>query len=242
MATRKKITDSTHYEVVYLSARRCCMCYALDADFSQKAGQIAHIDQDRTNESAANLAWLCLPHHDEYDSRTSQSKGFTQGEIRNYRDLLHVEVHRWRQSQPHHESPDAFRYKQQLIEQSTSLFFFAALAAREPILRKRLLGDLHDPDFKTQIIEAWAFIDSYDETTDEAPSREDMMAQYIGSTESGKEDLRILLGLAGAAITVMDESRRNEALFALQSDTIRSGLLLLHKLHTERSNGGASGA
>lgn len=32
---------------------------------------------------------MCLAHHDEYDSKTSQSKGLTMGEVRRYRDELH---------------------------------------------------------------------------------------------------------------------------------------------------------
>ena len=77
MTSRKSISEATHFEVVYRSARRCCMCFALAKDFGQKSGQIAHLNQDRTNDSPPNLAWLCLPHHDEYDSSTSQSKGYT---------------------------------------------------------------------------------------------------------------------------------------------------------------------
>jgi hypothetical protein len=46
------------------------------------------LDQDRGNNALENLAWLCLEHHDAYDSRTSQSKGMTEGELRRYRDEL----------------------------------------------------------------------------------------------------------------------------------------------------------
>jgi hypothetical protein len=52
-------------------------------------GQVAHLNRDRNDNSFENLAWLCLEHHDEYDSRTfSQSKGLTEGEIRHWRDEL----------------------------------------------------------------------------------------------------------------------------------------------------------
>jgi hypothetical protein len=218
------------------------MCFALDKDFTQKAGQIAHLDQERTNDSTANLAWLCLLHHDEYDSRTSQSKGYTKTEVERYRDLLHGEVERWRQSLPHDESADLFRYKQQLLERNTGVFFFAAYASRDPVARKRLLEEVTDPDFKAQLIEAWNFLDTHEEPVEATPSRQELMARYIGSTDEGREDLTILLGLAGEAISKMSERDRNYALFELQSDTIRSGLMLLHKIRTDRSSGDKNGA
>jgi ribosomal protein L15E len=45
-------------------------------------GQIAHVDHDATNNDPDNLVWLCLDHHDQNDSRTSQSKGLTISELR----------------------------------------------------------------------------------------------------------------------------------------------------------------
>ena len=210
------------------------MCFALDNDFMQKPGQIAHLDQDRSNDSPANLAWLCLPHHDQYDSRTSQSKGYTETEVKQYRDRLLAEVERWRQAQPHSEAPDRARFKQELLEANTGLFFFAALASRQHALRRTLLNEVSDIDFKAQLTEAWAFIESQDEDEAPASSREELMAQYIGSTGEGKEDLKVLLGLAGQAVSWMNERDRNDALFALKSDTIRSGLMLLHKIRTDR--------
>ncbi len=70
------------------SARRCALCFGLNRDFSEKKGQIAHLDKDRNNSSLENLVWLCLECHDRYDSRTSQSKGITKGEVKVYRDKL----------------------------------------------------------------------------------------------------------------------------------------------------------
>lgn len=235
MANRKKLNEATQFEVVYRSARRCCMCFALARDFDQKAGQLAHLDQDRSNDAQTNLAWLCLPHHDEYDSRTSQSKGYTEAEVKRYRDLLYAEVDRWRQSQPHVESPELFRFKQKLLESNTGLFFFAAYAGRHPMARKRLLDEVTDSDFKAQLADAWAFIDSQSASVP-LLTREQLMAQYIGTTEDGSKDLMILLGLSAQAISAMSEEHRNKALFALQSDTIRSALMLLHKIRTDRAS------
>jgi hypothetical protein len=53
-----------------------------------KVGQIAHLDRDRSNSAEENLAFLCFEHHDEYDSRTSQRKGLTAGEVKAFRDEL----------------------------------------------------------------------------------------------------------------------------------------------------------
>jgi len=92
MSKRKKIPESTVSEVLFLSGRRCCICFGLDQDYSVKAGQIAHLDRNNQNSKPDNLAFLCLPHHDEYDTRTSQSKGWTLSEVKHYRDLLYSAV------------------------------------------------------------------------------------------------------------------------------------------------------
>lgn len=57
-------------------------------------GQIAHLDHDNEHSDFENLAWLCLNHHDEYDGRTSVSKGLKESEVREYRDLLYKELDR----------------------------------------------------------------------------------------------------------------------------------------------------
>lgn len=57
-----------------------------------KSGQIAHLDKDNSNNSEDNLAFICLNHHDEYDSSSSQRKNFTIGEVKIFRDELYVAV------------------------------------------------------------------------------------------------------------------------------------------------------
>ena len=89
--------------VLTRSGRRCCLCYGLRGDFAVKKGQVAHIDRDPTNSRTDNLAFLCLDHHDQYDSRTSQSKGLTREELCFYRDLLHADVAK---HLPRLETPD----------------------------------------------------------------------------------------------------------------------------------------
>ena len=86
---RSPTPKATETDLLVASRRRCSLCFGLTGDHSPKAGQIAHVDRDASNSTFENLAWLCLPHHDEYDSRRSQSKGFTPGELRRYRDELY---------------------------------------------------------------------------------------------------------------------------------------------------------
>lgn len=50
------------------------------------------MDGNASNNSLDNLAWLCLDHHDELDTTTSQSKGLTPPEVRQYRKELHEHV------------------------------------------------------------------------------------------------------------------------------------------------------
>ncbi len=89
MAKRASIRKATETEVLKRSGRRCCICVGLLGDTRIRRGQIAHLDRDASNNNLTNLAFLCLEHHDQYDSRTSQSKGFTEAELRSYRDQLY---------------------------------------------------------------------------------------------------------------------------------------------------------
>jgi hypothetical protein len=68
--------------------RRCAICFGIDRDYSVKSGQIAHLDHNSGNNAIDNLAFLCLNHHDQYDSSTRQSKGLTIGEVKVFRAEL----------------------------------------------------------------------------------------------------------------------------------------------------------
>jgi hypothetical protein len=90
--SRKRTPDETEAAVLIASRRRCALCYGLVGDIDQKRGQIAHVDRDPSNADFDNLAFLCLPHHDEYDSKTSQSKRFTLSELITYRKKLYDRI------------------------------------------------------------------------------------------------------------------------------------------------------
>ena len=70
--------------------RRCCLCVFLHHRDEVRKGQIAHLNRDPSDFRFENLVWLCFEHHDEYDSRTSQSKGLISAEVRAYRDAIHA--------------------------------------------------------------------------------------------------------------------------------------------------------
>jgi len=89
---RKKIPTEIQTQVLIQCRRRCCICYGLERDYKIKRGQIAHINNNRNDNRLDNLAFLCLPHHDEYDSTTSQSKNLTKNEIREFRKELQNEI------------------------------------------------------------------------------------------------------------------------------------------------------
>jgi Uncharacterized protein conserved in bacteria (DUF2321) len=86
---RRKLPPTTERQILLSSGRRCCICWGLDHKIATVRGQIAHLDHDRNNHDADNLAFLCLPHHDEYDSTPSQSKGLSRDEVRRYRASLY---------------------------------------------------------------------------------------------------------------------------------------------------------
>lgn len=86
---RTHINKETETYILTASRRRCCLCYFLDDRKTSQKGQIAHINRDRSDSNAENLVYLCLNHHDDYDSKPSQSKAYTQEEIRTYRDKLY---------------------------------------------------------------------------------------------------------------------------------------------------------
>lgn len=92
MTSRKKIPPSTETDVLIKSNRRCPICYFHDGDYSAKKGQVAHLDQNPTNNQENNLAFMCMTHHSDYDSTTSQHKNYTLSEMIVLRDKLYAAI------------------------------------------------------------------------------------------------------------------------------------------------------
>lgn len=91
MSKRRPPPKSVEKDVLLASHRRCCLCFFLNHRDEVRRGQIAHLNHDPSDSQFENLVWLCLEHHDEYDGKTSQSKGFTPDEVREYRDRLYAQ-------------------------------------------------------------------------------------------------------------------------------------------------------
>jgi hypothetical protein len=86
---RKKIPKSIQTQVFMASRRRCCICYGLCRSDSPVKGQIVHLDRDPSNNELDNLTFMCTRHHEEYDTRSSQTKGFAILEVKGYRKELY---------------------------------------------------------------------------------------------------------------------------------------------------------
>ena len=89
---RPTIPVAIQTELLIQSRRRCCLCFGLKADIEEKDGQIAHLDRNPSNNCLDNLAWLCLPHHDQYDSVRRQTKRLTLEEVKSYRERLYSQL------------------------------------------------------------------------------------------------------------------------------------------------------
>jgi hypothetical protein len=96
---RRKPTPPEIEKIVLTKSRRkCALCFHLDNDTHQKKGQIAHLDHRRANSIEDNLTWLCLDHHSEYDSVTSQHKNYTIAEVKDAREVLYRWIRHQRSS------------------------------------------------------------------------------------------------------------------------------------------------
>ena len=89
---RRCLSPEDEASLLQKCLRRCCLCYALEGDDSQKEGQLAHLDHNRSNGNPDNFVFLCLRHHNSYDSRMSQAKNLTEHEVRRHRQTLYQAV------------------------------------------------------------------------------------------------------------------------------------------------------
>src|ERR1700676_2693725 len=88
-SSRKRTPTDIETAVLAKSARRCALCFHLNGDLTEKRGQIAHLDGDRTNSAEDNLAYMCLDHHSLFDSTTKQHNNYTIPEVKAARAKLY---------------------------------------------------------------------------------------------------------------------------------------------------------
>jgi hypothetical protein len=86
---RKRTHSDVETTVLAKSARRCALCFHLSGDLTEKLGQIAHLDGNRTNAAEDNLSFMCLDHHSLFDSKTKQHKNYTLREVKSARAKLY---------------------------------------------------------------------------------------------------------------------------------------------------------
>ena len=92
MRSRKQIPVEVQHRILDRSRRRCALCAHFKRDYGQKEGQIAHIDRNRANADEDNLVDLCLPRHDEYDTKRRQTKNLTPLEVKTARNRLYDSI------------------------------------------------------------------------------------------------------------------------------------------------------
>jgi hypothetical protein len=90
MTTRTPIPEEIQHRIFDRSRRRCAFCTHFNSDWQQKEGQLAHLDRDPANCAEDNLAFLCLSHHDDYDTKRRQTKSLTVREAKTARDRLYA--------------------------------------------------------------------------------------------------------------------------------------------------------
>jgi hypothetical protein len=139
--------------VLRQSRRRCCICFGLHRDDGVKKGQVAHLDQDPANNDFDNLAWLCLEHHDEYDSTTNQSKSLQLNEVKAYRSELYDKYSQWDTSG---SSGQLFRFLASTISTDDMLDGAVKVAARYRICPEDLVEEaLSEGDYESMDAMRW---------------------------------------------------------------------------------------
>lgn len=92
MSNRRPIPEETQHGILDRGRRRCALCAHFDNDYTQKEGQIAHIDRDPSSTAEDNLVYLCLPHHDDYDTKRRPTRNLTPREVKTARDRLYRSI------------------------------------------------------------------------------------------------------------------------------------------------------
>jgi len=174
MPDHRYINPAVEARVLTRSARRCCLCFYLKRDFTEKEGQVAHLDHDSANGAENNLAFLCLPHHSLYDSRTSQHKNYTILEVKTARKNLYERVQRLFDNEE-----DLDDEAEEPIEECEETALIRAEADKfyrfEMLEGQKLVGAVSSDGFIDVLIceesdyEEWSDRDDTDEDEDDVP-------------------------------------------------------------------------
>ncbi len=92
---RAYIPAEVETAVLVKSRRRCCLCFGLHGDDTEKyEGQLAHVNRRRSDSREDNLAWLCTVHHSRRDATSPHHRNYRANEIKHWRAQLyeHLEL------------------------------------------------------------------------------------------------------------------------------------------------------
>jgi len=89
MPRRRQAPVTVETDLLVRCRRRCCLCFGLKGDLTEKLGQVAHVDGDPSNSVEDNLVFLCFDHHSQYDSTSKMGKGLKRGELIRHRSDLY---------------------------------------------------------------------------------------------------------------------------------------------------------
>jgi hypothetical protein len=101
MPRRRKVSEDLAASIRFAVDLRCCLCEDKGAlPRRATSGQIHHLDGNPSNNSAQNLVWLCLEHHEEAGKRGRVSRRLSAKTIIRFRDELERRVRRQRNTEP----------------------------------------------------------------------------------------------------------------------------------------------
>jgi hypothetical protein len=93
MARREPVPSDILNDLLFQSGRRCCICYGLDHDLNVKTyGKIVRLNRNSADNRPDNLAYLCLEHHNVYETGTP----LVMGDVKKFRASLYAEIDRMR--------------------------------------------------------------------------------------------------------------------------------------------------
>jgi hypothetical protein len=87
---RKKTPAEDETRVLEKSARHCALCFYLIGDLTEKHGQLAHYRPRFFRQFGEQPCFSLHRHHSLYDSKTSQHKNYTEGDLRRAKTRLYT--------------------------------------------------------------------------------------------------------------------------------------------------------